>query len=65
VDAFPPGANSVATNSDGVGPQGFFLSGNTLYGTASGGGTNGYGTVFRLNTDGTHFTNLLASTPMA
>ena len=34
------------------------LSGNTLYGTASRGGTSGIGTVFRVNTDGTGFTNL-------
>ena len=36
------------------------LSGDTLYGTTSAGGTNfpGYGTVFKLNTDGTGFTNL-------
>src|SRR6185503_7530473 len=36
------------------------LSGGTLYGTASAGGTNspGYGTIFKLNTDGTGFSNL-------
>jgi uncharacterized repeat protein (TIGR03803 family) len=34
------------------------LSGNTLYGTASGGGNSGNGTVFALNTDGSGFTNL-------
>jgi uncharacterized repeat protein (TIGR03803 family) len=34
------------------------LSGNTLYGTAPFGGTNGTGTVFALNTDGTGFTTL-------
>jgi len=34
------------------------LSGNTLYGTADGGGTNGFGTVFKVNTDGTSFTVL-------
>ena len=37
---------------------GLALSGNTLYGTAEEGGSNGYGTVFALNTDGTGFTNL-------
>jgi uncharacterized repeat protein (TIGR03803 family) len=31
---------------------------NTLYGTTLGGGSNGYGTVFRLNADGGGFTNL-------
>ena len=29
------------------------LSGETLYGTADGGGALGYGTVFKLNTNGT------------
>ena len=44
--------------SDGAGPDaGLILSGNTLYGTASGGGL-GRGTVFAVNTDGTGFTNL-------
>src|SRR6266540_1528375 len=46
------------TNSDGAGPGGVILSNNTLYGTASGGGVWGSGTVFALNTDGTGFTNL-------
>jgi uncharacterized repeat protein (TIGR03803 family) len=48
-----------STNSDGVGPQaGLILSGNTLYGTAYGGGSSGNGTVFALNTNGAGFTNL-------
>jgi uncharacterized repeat protein (TIGR03803 family) len=47
------------TNTDGVIPTaGLILPGNTLYGTASGGGTSNKGTVFALNTDGTGFTNL-------
>ncbi|HTR43358.1 MAG TPA: choice-of-anchor tandem repeat GloVer-containing protein [Pseudomonadales bacterium] len=48
------------TNSpDGANPQaGLTLSGNTLYGTASAGGNNGYGTVFSINTNGTGYTNL-------
>jgi uncharacterized repeat protein (TIGR03803 family) len=33
---------------------------NTLYGTTLSGGSNGYGTVFRLNADGSGFTNLYA-----
>jgi uncharacterized repeat protein (TIGR03803 family) len=46
-------------NSDGANPEaGLILSGNTLYGTALQGGTNGSGTVFAVNTDGTGFTNL-------
>lgn len=45
--------------SDGASPYaGLFLSGNTLYGTASGGGSSGNGTVYALSTDGTGFTNL-------
>jgi uncharacterized repeat protein (TIGR03803 family) len=43
------GANSYA---------GLVVSGNTLYGTASQGGWMGYGTVFKVNTDGTGFMNL-------
>ena len=38
------------TNSDGTNPQaGLILSGNTLYGTANGGGSSGYGPVFSLS----------------
>ena len=49
----------VYTNNDGAIPlAGLILSGNTLYGTAYGGGSSGYGTVFAVNTDGTGFTNL-------
>ena len=44
-----------STNSDGAYPGGLILSGNTLYGSADGGGTAGNGTVFALNTDGTGF----------
>src|ERR1700733_8805383 len=52
-------ASEVATNSEGGEPYGgLVISGNTLYGTANAGGTNGNGTVFALNTDGTDFTNL-------
>ncbi|HZI32969.1 MAG TPA: choice-of-anchor tandem repeat GloVer-containing protein, partial [Candidatus Binatia bacterium] len=44
------------TNSDGASPNGgLILSGNTLYGTASIGGTNGAGTVFAMNTNGSGF----------
>src|SRR5438105_9174355 len=49
----------MITNGDGASPTaGLALSGNTLYGTAAGGGTSGYGTVFAINTDGTGFRNL-------
>jgi uncharacterized repeat protein (TIGR03803 family) len=52
-------ASEVATNSEGGEPYGgLLLSGSTLYGTAQYGGTNGEGTVFAINTDGTDFTNL-------
>src|SRR5881396_927536 len=53
------GSSGIYTNSDGVGPEaGLILSGNTLYGTATGGGSSGNGTVFAVKTDGTGFTNL-------
>jgi uncharacterized repeat protein (TIGR03803 family) len=54
------GSNS--TNGDGTSPDGLVLSGNTLYGTASGGGSSSSGTVFKMNTDGTGFTLLHAFT---
>src|ERR1039457_4475683 len=47
------------TNGDGRYPScTLVLSGNVLYGTASGGGSSGNGTVFAVNTNGTGFTNL-------
>jgi uncharacterized repeat protein (TIGR03803 family) len=53
----------TGTNSDGAHPvAGLILSSNTLYGTARQGGTGGNGTVFRINTDGTGFTNLYSIT---
>ncbi len=55
---FSPGPAPGYTNNDGVMPCGLTLSGNTLYGTALYGGTNGNGTVFALNTNGTGFTTL-------
>src|SRR5205809_1880595 len=49
----------ISTNSDGAGPVApLILSGTTLYGTASAGGTDRSGTVFKVNTDGTGFTTL-------
>jgi uncharacterized repeat protein (TIGR03803 family) len=55
----PPYAGPPITNTDGASPQaGLILSGNTLYGTASQGGSLGNGTVFAVNTNGTAFTNL-------
>jgi len=47
------------TNEDGAVPHaGLVLSGCTLYGAAQYGGSSGNGTIFALNTDGTHFRNL-------
>jgi len=51
-------SGSPATNSDGAGPGGLILSSNALYGTAYSGGSAGNGAIFRINTDGTGFTNL-------
>jgi uncharacterized repeat protein (TIGR03803 family) len=54
---------ALSTNEDGAFPcpeASLALSGTKLYGTARGGGTNGYGTVFSLNTDGTEFNVLHA-----
>ncbi len=45
--------------NDGANPgTALVVSGDTLYGSAQNGGSDNYGTVFRLNTDGTCFTNL-------
>ena len=50
---------STFTNLDGAYPNaGLILSGDTLYGTAAGGGGANVGTVFALNTNGTGFTVL-------
>jgi uncharacterized repeat protein (TIGR03803 family) len=49
--------SGVFTNADGRGPQArLFLQNNTLYGTAAYGGLYGYGTVFRVDTNGNNFT---------
>ena len=54
---------SHGTNSDGANPSaGLILSSNVLYGTANRGGNSGYGTVFKVNADGTGFTNLYSFT---
>jgi uncharacterized repeat protein (TIGR03803 family) len=47
------------SGGDGANPQaGLILSANILYGTTFSDGGSGYGTVFRLNTDGTGFATL-------
>jgi uncharacterized repeat protein (TIGR03803 family) len=54
-----PSGSPLLTNSDGAGPFcSLALSGNTLYGTASRGGSSGGGTVFAISTNGTSFTTL-------
>jgi uncharacterized repeat protein (TIGR03803 family) len=59
LHSFEPLAGLLSTNGDGAYPvAGLVLSGNTLYGTASFGGDSGAGTVFKMNADGTGFTNL-------
>jgi uncharacterized repeat protein (TIGR03803 family) len=46
-------------NGDGAYPlAGLLDAGGTLYGTANGGGTSGFGTVFSLLTNGSNFTTL-------
>ncbi|HWX22481.1 MAG TPA: choice-of-anchor tandem repeat GloVer-containing protein [Candidatus Binatia bacterium] len=51
--------HTFTNGSDGSWPYGrLVLSGNTLYGTASGGGDSRWGTVFAVNTDGTGFATL-------
>jgi uncharacterized repeat protein (TIGR03803 family) len=65
LDAFYTNSQQVAyyTNADGITPYaGLVLSGNTLYGTAFGGGIDGNGTVFSVNSDGTGFAVLHAFT---
>src|SRR5580658_4673219 len=51
------------TNQDGGNPYAtMVISGNTLYGTTAGGGTNGLGTIFKINANGTGFTNIFTFT---
>jgi len=51
------------TNSDGANPYAaLILADSTLYGTAEQGGSFGYGMIFKINTDGTGFTNLYSFT---
>ncbi len=53
------------TNSDGCKPAGsLYYSSNTIYGTTTGGGLNGFGTVFSIDTNGTGFTTLYSFNPL-
>jgi uncharacterized repeat protein (TIGR03803 family) len=59
-------SNFTLTNGDGADPStGLILSSNMLYGTALQGGTNGNGTVFGVNTNGTSFTVLHTFTALS
>jgi uncharacterized repeat protein (TIGR03803 family) len=52
------------TNNEGAYPGLLVLSGDTLYGTATEGGSSGQGTLFKVNTDGSDFTTLHSFTPI-
>src|SRR5215813_14275404 len=58
VNQLDPESAWYWVNNDGIYPSSLILAGNTLYGTAGGGGTWGSGALFAVNTDGTGFTNL-------
>jgi uncharacterized repeat protein (TIGR03803 family) len=60
----PTGSGGTyGTNSDGANPlAGLVLAGQTVFGTTEYGGGSGYGTVFRVKTDGSAFTNLYSFT---
>ena len=52
-------SGAVYTNADGYSPLSqLVLSNNVLYGTTQAGGATGYGTIFKINTDGSGFTTL-------
>lgn len=51
--------NFAYTNTDGTSPNApLIVLGNTLYGITSAGGWFGFGSIFRVNLDGSGFTNL-------
>jgi len=58
-------SGSPATNAEGAYPKCLILSGNTLFGSAGGGGTNGSGAIFSINTNGSGFTDLYAFTAVS
>ena len=56
-------SSSKPTNTDGAKPYAsLIISGSTLYGTTSAGGSSGNGTVFKVNTDGSGFAVLYTFT---
>jgi uncharacterized repeat protein (TIGR03803 family) len=58
--------HSFVSGTDGANPQaGLILVGTALYGTAYSGGSYSSGTVFRMNTNGSGFTNLYSFTATA
>jgi uncharacterized repeat protein (TIGR03803 family) len=58
---FTAAPGTYAPNGDGANPYGqLVLTGNTLFGTTSGGGQSGFGTVFKINPDGTGFIAILS-----
>jgi len=57
--------SNTGTNADGALPYGgLILSGDTLYGTASAGGSSGAGVIFSVNANGSNFTTLHSFTPL-
>jgi uncharacterized repeat protein (TIGR03803 family) len=59
IKSFPLLNVATGTNADGATPEaGLVLSGSTLFGTTSAGGSGGSGTVFSLSTNGNNFTVL-------
>jgi len=59
IKSFPLVNVATGTNVDGATPEaGLVLSGGTLFGTTSMGGSGGSGTVFSLSTNGNNFTVL-------
>jgi len=54
------------SNLDGANPEtGVALSGGRLFGTTTGGGAGGQGTIFTLDTDGSGFTNFYSFAPFS
>ena len=59
LHSFTATSGTQYTNTDGASPTArLILSGNTLYGSTTGGGRSGNGSIFKIQTDGTGFTNL-------